>query len=91
MLIPPAIVSNPPMITSENHFLQSPSLPDRVLYSRERFFDIVKEAIKENSIFTLKDRIGFVYDAFALGKAGLSNLSAAMSMAEEWKNEAKCE
>ncbi|KAF8151622.1 hypothetical protein B0H34DRAFT_135147 [Crassisporium funariophilum] len=42
----------------------------RVLYTPERLALIAAEAAKENSPFSLDDRIGLVHDVMALSKAG---------------------
>ncbi|KAF8212441.1 hypothetical protein K438DRAFT_1806516 [Mycena galopus ATCC 62051] len=59
----------------------------RVLYTPERLAKIAAEASKENSIFTLDDRMGILYDANALSKAGLSKLSDALTVIDLWSNE----
>ncbi|KAF4618596.1 hypothetical protein D9613_009661 [Agrocybe pediades] len=59
----------------------------RVLYTPERLVAIGKEAIKENSIFSLEDRIGLVDDAVALAKAGLLKLSSSLSLVDLWRDE----
>ncbi|KAG6885073.1 hypothetical protein C0993_006152 [Termitomyces sp. T159_Od127] len=48
---------------------------------------IAEEASKENSIFSLNDRIGLVHDAMALSKAGLAKLSSALTLIDGLKNE----
>jgi len=55
----------------------------RVLYTPARFLAIGREAVKENSIFSLDDRIGLVHDAFALAKASYLSLSAALNFVYE--------
>ncbi|CAA7267619.1 unnamed protein product [Cyclocybe aegerita] len=59
----------------------------RVLYTPERLALIAAEAAKEDSIFSLDDRIGLVHDALALSKAGLADLSSALTLVNLWKNE----
>lgn len=66
------------------HFL------DRVLYTPERLAKIAAEAAKENSAFSLDDRIGLVHDSMALSKAGLQKLSSALTLVDLWKNEKEC-
>ena len=61
--------------------------PDRVLYTPERLSAIAAEAAKDNSIFSLDDRLGLVHDAFALSKAGLAKVSSALTLVDLWKNE----
>ena len=64
---------------------------DRVLYSPERLALIGSEAAKENSVFSLNDRIGLVHDAFALGKAGFLKLSSALNLVQNLRHEQECE
>ncbi|KAG6832427.1 hypothetical protein H0H87_001587 [Tephrocybe sp. NHM501043] len=59
----------------------------RVLYTPERLSKIATEAAKDNSIFSLNDRIGLVHDAFALAKAGLAKASSALTLVDGLKNE----
>ncbi|KIY51112.1 hypothetical protein FISHEDRAFT_71404 [Fistulina hepatica ATCC 64428] len=59
----------------------------RVLYTPGRLAKIAQEAAKENSVFTLDDRVGLVPDAMALTKAGLQKLESAMTLIEALKNE----
>ncbi|KAG6866086.1 hypothetical protein C0991_008838 [Blastosporella zonata] len=59
----------------------------RVLYTPERLSKIAEEAAKDNSIFSLNDRIGLVHDAFALSKAGLAKASSALTLVDSLKNE----
>ncbi|KAI0280676.1 peptidase family M1-domain-containing protein [Russula aff. rugulosa BPL654] len=59
----------------------------RVLYTPTRLAAIASEAAKPNSIFSLSDRIGLVHDAFALGKAGYLELSAALNLVHELRAE----
>ncbi|KAF9036751.1 hypothetical protein BJ165DRAFT_1532853 [Panaeolus papilionaceus] len=59
----------------------------RVLYTPERLAKIAAEAAKENSAFSLDDRIGLVHDSMALSKAGLQKLSSALTLVDLWKNE----
>lgn len=63
---------------------------DRVLYSPERFIKTMNEAVKANSPFSLEDRIGLVYDALALTKAGYLNVSTMLSLYESLRNEEEC-
>lgn len=58
-----------------------PTLPiDRVLYEPERLTKIAKEAAKDSSVFSLNDRLGLVYDSIALSKAGLAQISSALTL-----------
>jgi aminopeptidase 2 len=59
----------------------------RVLYTPTRLSAIASEAAKPDSIFSLADRIGLVHDAFALGKAGYLELSAALNLVHELRAE----
>ncbi|KAJ7632427.1 leucyl aminopeptidase [Roridomyces roridus] len=59
----------------------------RVSYTPERLAKIAAEATKENSIFTLEDRMGILYDVTALSKAGLAKLSDTLTVIELWSNE----
>ena len=65
-------------------------LSDRVLYTPERLIKIANEAVKENSPFSLEDRIGLVYDTFALAKAGYLNISSVLSLYDTLRNEKEC-
>ncbi|KAG6813612.1 hypothetical protein H0H92_009229 [Tricholoma furcatifolium] len=60
---------------------------DRTLYTPERLSKIAQEAAKDDSIFSLNDRIGLVHDAMALSKAGLAKLSSALTLVDGLKNE----
>lgn len=66
-------------------------LADRVLYTPERLSKIAAEAAREGSSFTLDDRIGLLYDTFALLKAGLVQVSSALDLVETLRNEKECE
>ncbi|TFK50212.1 hypothetical protein OE88DRAFT_1736470 [Heliocybe sulcata] len=59
----------------------------RVLYTPERLAKTASEAAKENSVFTLNDRMGLVYDTMALSKAGFTKLSSALTLMEILKDE----
>jgi len=59
----------------------------RVLYTPKRLATIAAEAAKENSVFSLDDRMGLVQDALALSKAGLAKVSSALTLIDLWKNE----
>ncbi|KIP07998.1 hypothetical protein PHLGIDRAFT_105051 [Phlebiopsis gigantea 11061_1 CR5-6] len=52
----------------------------RALYTPERLVKIAEEAAKEDSVFGLEDRVGLVYDALALAKAGYLDVSAALKL-----------
>ncbi|KAJ7123779.1 leucyl aminopeptidase [Mycena crocata] len=59
----------------------------RVLYTPERLSEIAAEAAKEDSIFSLSDRIGLLYDVAELSKAGLTQLSTLLTVVDTWRNE----
>ncbi|KAJ7697953.1 leucyl aminopeptidase [Mycena metata] len=59
----------------------------RVLYTPERLKKIAFEAAKENSAFSLSDRIGLMYDVAALSKAGLGKISSFLGLVDIWRNE----
>lgn len=64
---------------------------DRVLYTPERLASIATEAAKGNEVFSLKDRIGLVHDAYALARAGFSKVSSALTFVDILKDEQECE
>ncbi|KAI0811123.1 leucyl aminopeptidase [Irpex lacteus] len=59
----------------------------RVLYAPERLVTIAKEAVKEDSVFSIEDRIGLVYDAVALARAGYLDVSAVLSLFDVFRHE----
>lgn len=59
----------------------------RVLYTPERLSKIAGEAAQVDSPFSVDDRMGLVYDAMALSKAGLSKLSSALTLIDKLRNE----
>lgn len=63
----------------------------RVLYSPDRLVKIGQEAAKTYSVFAIEDRIGLVDDAFALSKAGYSDVSAALALTDALRNESECQ
>jgi aminopeptidase 2 len=63
---------------------------DRVMYTPERLSKIAIEAAKEDSVFTLDDRLGLVYDAVAISKAGLRKLSSTLTLIDLLRNEKEC-
>lgn len=75
---------------SRKFYISNSHLIDRVLYTPERLSAIATEAAKEKSIFSLDDRLGLVYDSFALAKAGLAKVSSALTLVDHWKNEKEC-
>jgi aminopeptidase 2 len=54
---------------------------------------IAAEAAKPEGtgVFSLNDRIGLVYDAMALSKAGLAKLSSALTLLAGLKGETECQ
>ena len=68
-----------------------PLLTDRVLYSHERLAKIATEAAKDDSIFSLNDRIGLVHDAMALAKSGHATVSSALTVVNLLREEKECE
>ena len=61
-----------------------------MLYTPTRLATIASEAAKPDSVFSLSDRIGLVQDSFALGKAGYLQLSAALNLVHEFRDEKEC-
>lgn len=61
-----------------------------MLYTHERLGKIAEEAAKENSVFSLNDRLGLIHDIMALSKAGLTKLSSAMTLVDKLKHEKEC-
>ncbi|KAJ7667400.1 leucyl aminopeptidase [Mycena rosella] len=59
----------------------------RVRYTPERLSKIAVEAAKEDSVFSLSDRIGLLYDVAELSKAGLTQLSSFLTLIDIWRNE----
>lgn len=59
----------------------------RVLYTPERLLKIAKEASKTPSPFSVEDRMGLVYDAMALSKAGYSEVSSALALVDILRDE----
>jgi aminopeptidase 2 len=59
----------------------------RVLYTPDRLAKIASEAAKEGSAFSLDDRIGLVHDSFALAKAGLADVSSALTLTDNLRHE----
>ncbi|KAJ6558177.1 peptidase family M1-domain-containing protein [Mycena capillaripes] len=62
----------------------------RVLYTPERLSKIAIEAAKDNSVFSLSDRIGLIYDVAELSKAGLVRLSSFFTVVDIWRAETNC-
>lgn len=59
----------------------------RVLYTPERLLKIAKEAVKTPSPFSVEDRMGLVYDAMVLSKAGYSEVSSALALVDILRDE----
>ncbi|RDX48017.1 hypothetical protein OH76DRAFT_1484207 [Lentinus brumalis] len=60
-----------------------------VKYSTERLATLGKQATSPGSPFSLSDRIGLVWDAFALAKAGYTPLSSALALVSSFNNESE--
>lgn len=65
-------------------------MPVRALYTPERLVKIAEEAAKEDSAFGLEDRVGLVYDALALAKAGYLDVTAALKLYAAFHKEKEC-
>lgn len=52
---------------------------------------IAKEAAIENSVFSTEDRVGLVYDALALAKAGYLEVSSMLALFDAFRNDKDCE
>jgi aminopeptidase 2 len=62
------------------------------LYEPKTLAKIAGEAAKNDSVFSLNDRLGLVYDSVALSKAGLSQVSSALTLIDILsKGEKECE
>ncbi|KAJ7247921.1 hypothetical protein B0H12DRAFT_1203161 [Mycena haematopus] len=59
----------------------------RVKYSSDRLKAIGVEAAKEQSLFSVADRVGLVNDAFALAKADILKMSDALSLSYALRSE----
>ncbi|KAJ6558345.1 hypothetical protein B0H19DRAFT_1292397 [Mycena capillaripes] len=62
----------------------------RVLYTPEHLSKIVAEAAKEDTVFSLSDRIGLIYDVLELAKAGMTKLSSFFTLVDIWRSETNC-
>jgi hypothetical protein len=62
---------------------------DRVLYTPERFAQIVDEAAKGDGMFTADDRIEIANTVGALAKAGLIPTSTTLTLAVKLRNETR--
>jgi aminopeptidase 2 len=51
---------------------------------------ITSEAAKENSMFSLDDRLGLIHDTFALGFAGFAKVSSALTAVQNFRDEKEC-
>lgn len=61
------------------------------MYTPERLAAIAKEAAKsKGSLFGFEDRIGLINDAPALAKAGLTEVSSALTLIDNFRNETEC-
>ncbi|KAG8900325.1 Aminopeptidase 2 mitochondrial [Tulasnella sp. 403] len=59
----------------------------RVAYTPERLKKLGEEAARENSVFSLEDRMGLVSDALVLAKANLGKTSAALDLINSLRND----
>ncbi|KAI0340189.1 leucyl aminopeptidase [Trametopsis cervina] len=59
----------------------------RVLYTPDRLLKIAEEAIKENSAFSLEDRIGVVLDSLALNRAGYLDAGGVLGLFDILRDE----
>lgn len=63
-----------------------------MLYEPKTLAKIGEEAAKDGSVFSLNDRLGLVYDSVALSKAGLAQVSSALTLMDILgKTEKECE
>ncbi|KAJ7824168.1 leucyl aminopeptidase [Mycena olivaceomarginata] len=60
---------------------------NRVSYTPERLEKIATETAKEDSVFSLSDRIGLLYDVSELSKASLTQVSSLLTLFDIWRNE----
>lgn len=63
---------------------------DRVRYEPEVLDTIVKEVAKKESKLGLNDRIGLVNDVFALSSAGFQDVSTALALVDQLRQEEEC-
>ena len=59
-------------------------------YSAERLVKLGQTAAAPDSPFSLSDRIGLVWDAFALAKAGYAPVSSAFGLISMLRDEKEC-
>ncbi|KAF8198250.1 leucyl aminopeptidase [Mycena galopus ATCC 62051] len=59
----------------------------RVSYTPERLAKIATEAVRADSVFSLSDRIGLLYDVSELSQAGLTRVSSLLVLIDIWRNE----
>lgn len=62
-----------------------------MLYEHDVLERIVKEAAKKDSKLSLNDRMGLVNDVFALSNANFQNISAALTLLDNLRQEEECE
>jgi aminopeptidase 2 len=67
------------------------SATDRVLYTPERITTLGKQCSQANSPFSVTDRMGLISDVMQLGKSGLLQTSAGLSLIHEIKGDTECE
>lgn len=63
----------------------------RVLYTPERLRSIGTTAAKDETVFDIADRMGLIYDASALARAGFSKMSDALSLINSFSEEKECQ
>ena len=61
-----------------------------MLYTPERLIKVAEEAAKEDSALSLADRLGLVYDALQLAKAGYGYLSNTLKLYEIFRDDDNC-
>lgn len=66
------------------------TMQDAVKYSPERLVKLGQTAALPDSPFSLSDRIGLVWDAFALAKAGYAPVSSALGLISMLRDEKEC-
>lgn len=75
---------------TKHSILTYPATIDAVRYSAERLVKLGQTAAAPDSPFSLSDRIGLVWDAFALAKAGYAPVSSAFGLISMLRDEKEC-
>ena len=75
---------------TEHSILTYPATIDAVRYGAERLVKLGQTAAAPDSPFSLSDRIGLVWDAFALAKAGYAPVSSAFGLISMLRDEKEC-